>query len=303
MTELSPPARDSVAMGRFANPGPAERPTDSRDRTLLLLLVALLLAAWNLGEHLAFDSGDRIGYWLGATGGFMFIALFVYPLRKRIRWLSGLGRLKHWLALHVFFGIGGPVLILLHARFSVGSTNAAVALASMLIVAGSGVIGRYLHVRVNRGLHGEKSELASLVREAGLADRRMRSRLAFAPDLEAELLAHGDRFAPATIDRTSRVWRLFDLTRRSHSLRRRSRLVLRDRLASLSAERGWSAEKTAVHLAQATGFVERYLSSVAQVARLAAYARLFALWHVAHVPFVYLFVLCALFHVLAVHAY
>jgi hypothetical protein len=39
------------------------------------------------------------------------------------------------------------------------------------------------------------------------------------------------------------------------------------------------------------------------VSQFTAYERLFALWHVLHVPFVYLLVLTALFHVFAVHAY
>ena len=34
-----------------------------------------------------------------------------------------------------------------------------------------------------------------------------------------------------------------------------------------------------------------------------AYERLFALWHVAHIPFVYLLVVSAIVHVVAVHAY
>jgi hypothetical protein len=42
---------------------------------------------------------------------------------------------------------------------------------------------------------------------------------------------------------------------------------------------------------------------VVRVAQFTAYERLFALWHVLHVPFVYLLVLTACFHVFAVHAY
>ena len=34
-----------------------------------------------------------------------------------------------------------------------------------------------------------------------------------------------------------------------------------------------------------------------------AFERVFALWHVAHLPFVYLLVISAVVHVVAVHAY
>ena len=33
------------------------------------------------------------------------------------------------------------------------------------------------------------------------------------------------------------------------------------------------------------------------------FERLFSLWHVAHVPFVWIMVCCAIFHIVAVHAY
>jgi hypothetical protein len=42
---------------------------------------------------------------------------------------------------------------------------------------------------------------------------------------------------------------------------------------------------------------------VLQVAHFASWERLFSLWHVLHLPFVYLMVICALVHVFAVHAY
>jgi hypothetical protein len=54
---------------------------------------------------------------------------------------------------------------------------------------------------------------------------------------------------------------------------------------------------------QSRKLVRRYLASVVRVAQFTAYERVFALWHVAHVPFVYLLVVSAIVHVVAVHAY
>ena len=47
----------------------------------------------------------------------------------------------------------------------------------------------------------------------------------------------------------------------------------------------------------------RYLFSVVRVAQYTAYERVFALWHLAHLPFVYLLIISAFVHVFAVHAY
>jgi hypothetical protein len=46
-----------------------------------------------------------------------------------------------------------------------------------------------------------------------------------------------------------------------------------------------------------------HVAQVLRVAQLAAWERLFALWHVLHIPFVYVMVICAIAHVVAVHAY
>ncbi|MEZ5660067.1 MAG: hypothetical protein R3E83_16470 [Burkholderiaceae bacterium] len=301
MTELT---ADPSNASTLQSPGSGRaRRKGANDRLMLLSLLALLLTAWNICQHFAFESGDTIGYWLGAGGGIMFVLLFSYPLRKHWRVLASLGRLKHWLTLHVLLGIFGPLLILVHSRFSVGSANAAVALGCMLVVAASGLVGRFLHVRVNLGLHGERSDLAALEREAGFAEQRVRSQLFFVPEFEEAMRAHGRHFAPETIDRPMHVWRLFTLATRTRALRRSGEAQLRTSLASIGRERGWSEAKMLARFERSIKLIERYLGSVAQVARLAAYARLFALWHVAHVPFVYLFVLSAVFHVFAVHAY
>jgi hypothetical protein len=78
------------------------------------------------------------------AGGVLMLLLFSYPLRKHFRFAHGWGRMKVWLWLHVILGITGPLLILAHSTFHVGSLNAGVALYSMIIVALSGVVGRFI---------------------------------------------------------------------------------------------------------------------------------------------------------------
>jgi len=54
---------------------------------------------------------------------------------------------------------------------------------------------------------------------------------------------------------------------------------------------------------QARQAVARYLHALGRTARFRAYERMFALWHVLHVPLVWMLVLCAVAHVVAVHIY
>jgi hypothetical protein len=49
--------------------------------------------------------------------------------------------------------------------------------------------------------------------------------------------------------------------------------------------------------------VIEYLESVQRVSHYTIYVRLFSLWHVLHVPLVYMLVLSAIAHVVAVHMY
>jgi hypothetical protein len=74
-------------------------------------------------------------------------------------------------------------------------------------------------------------------------------------------------------------------------------------LPKMAASQNWSAEDLKRRRTRAKKMVDRYLNSVVRIAQFEAYTFLFSLWHVAHVPFVYVLILTALVHVYAVHAY
>jgi uncharacterized membrane protein YhaH (DUF805 family) len=177
-------------------PAPAAAPTSARrssgDVWIYLLIGALVFGAWLFTRRGYFKAGDDVGYWIGVAGAVMMLMLFSYPLRKYVRPLHRLGKVKWWFLAHMVLGIGGPLLILLHSTFRIGSLNAAVAMYSMLIVAGSGVVGRFIYLHVHRGLSGQKNNLDQLRSRAGLDESEARSRLHFAPQVEARLLAFSD---------------------------------------------------------------------------------------------------------------
>jgi hypothetical protein len=78
---------------------------------------------------------------------------------------------------------------------------------------------------------------------------------------------------------------------------------LRAPIGRLGAHSHWSAHEQERRERQARKLVRRFLTAVVKVAHFTAYEKLFSLWHVAHIPFVYLLVISAVVHVLAVHAY
>jgi hypothetical protein len=275
----------------------------SRDSWIYLLLVVLTLGAWRFTRLNLFKSGDDVGYWIGFTGAMMMLILLSYPLRKHVRFMHRWGKVKWWFLVHMMLGIGGPILILIHSNFSTASLNATVALTSMLIVALSGVVGRFIYVRIHRGLHGERSKLDELQARAGLATGEMKSRFRFAPEVAERLLAF-EADAISSDDSLAAMWRKVVV------LPIRQRMVysacvsdLNLRLRTIARERAWTREYLRSRRRKGAALTRRHLQSIVRVAQFKAYERLFALWHVAHVPFVYLLIFSALFHVYAVHAY
>ena len=73
----------------------------------------------------------------------LYAVLFLYPIRKRWRWLGSIGKTRHWLDFHVLVGITAPILITFHASFKLRGL-AGMAYWIMMAVALSGFIGRYM---------------------------------------------------------------------------------------------------------------------------------------------------------------
>lgn len=273
------------------------------DGLLYAALAVLVLLAWAISRRGYFKAGDDVGYWLGVAGGLMMLTLFTYPLRKHFRFMHRLGKVKWWLVAHMVLGIAGPLLILVHSTFHIGSLNAGVALWSMVIVALSGVVGRFIYMRVNRGLHGEQTTLRELQVRAGFDQSETRSRLHFAPAVEARLLAFEERELKAPPRWSTYLRQVLVLRWQRWHAYRQCLAELHRAIDRVAHKRQWDATERARRERQARKLVDRYLANVVRVAQFTAYERVFALWHVAHVPFVYLLILSAAFHVFAVHAY
>jgi hypothetical protein len=273
------------------------------DVALYLLLIVLTWAAWRVSrmEFLVANSDAR--YWIGVAGGSLMVALFAYPLRKHLRVLHSVGRVKWWFWLHMTLGIVGPLLVLVHSRFRVASLNSAVALYSMLIVVASGIVGRFIYVRVHRGLDGERTSLQELRERAGFVERDARSALHFSPSVEARLLAFERRELRAEASWANHLRQVTVLPMQRWIAHVRCMVDLRRSLHALADEHRWGAAELRRRRRSARRMIDRYLHAVVRVAQYTAYERVFALWHVAHLPFVALLVISAVVHVYAVHAY
>lgn len=302
---------DEVLVRRQSVPGtvrPVAKTEDRRnvdrrrERALIPIVCALVGSAWLASRYGGYTAGSGVGYYLGVAGGVALLMVFLYPLRKRVRFLQSWGATKGWFALHMACGIGAPFLILAHCSFKVGSINAGVALTSMLLVAASGIVGRFIYTRIHHGLYGTRLTLEQVQSAVGASMGNVSSRLQVAPQIEAQLKAF-----QAAIERpmglARSAWTFLTLGFRSHWLFRRCTREFARVYRTHARASGLDAARQTRDLAAAKALIGAYLSGVQRVAQFRGYERLFSLWHILHVPLVWMLVLSAIAHVIAVHAY
>lgn len=240
----------ATVMGEHLEPAvPRRRPqrADHRRRDALawLFFGGLVLGVWQLTQLRLWDARSDFGYWMGVVGGVLMLLLFAYPLRKRWQLLARVGRTKHWFIVHMVLGIAGPLTILAHCSFRIGSVNAGVALFSMLVVALSGIAGRFIYLRIHRGLGGERDTFESLRARLGFSADAVHKQLAFAPGAEARLRAL-ERHAGRPGDRwTEHLQRLVVLPPLAWRERRHCQCETDRALAALAMQRGWDADALA----------------------------------------------------------
>jgi hypothetical protein len=267
------------------------------------LLAAVLLAGWTMRDRGLVDPDNGTGYWLGITGATMMLFLLLYPLRKKMSWLGVLGSVRNWFRLHIVLGLVGPMLILYHCNFTLGSFNSRVALFCMLVVAGSGIIGLHLYSQIHRKLNGKKTNLRDLQNDLTATIEADHGLATLTPNLMSslEILSaelQGDEITQSIGFKRSLKWTIKQGVYR-YKLKRIAKRELLER-----AQESTTIAKDIKRLRRtANQHINGYVRLMSRVARFSLYERLFSLWHVFHLPLFLMLVLSASVHVLAVHMY
>jgi len=266
--------------------------------TFSLAMFAALLAGWVHRDDDWISPQTGLGYQLGIIGSLMMLALLLYPLRKRYANLEWLGRVGDLFRIHMVLGILGPLLIVLHCNFRLGSINSNVALGAMLLVVASGLVGRYLYGQIHVGLYGRKSELNDLIGNVDAIGSILGHDLQEAPQILDAL-----RHYQARILRSVNPLNGLDLgpaTRGGRKVLGGAILTVLDRQAKLA---GWPPSIVESKRRAALQHLEQYLTAIRKAAALAFFERLFAIWHVLHMPMFFLLMIAAVVHIVAVHLY
>jgi hypothetical protein len=111
--------------------------------------------------NLTYKPGGIRGHGLGILGTLMMLLLLTYSLRKKNIIFGNIGKIGTWLDFHIFLGIMGPLFVILHSSFKLNGI-VAISFWSMISVALSGVLGRYLYLQIPRNISGHEVNLNDL---------------------------------------------------------------------------------------------------------------------------------------------
>ena len=273
---------------------------------LFLLVVTLaMVAGYFVSTKKLYKSSDTLGYSMGMTGGVMMLTLLLYPPRKRVRFMKRWSALQKWFKWHMVFGILGPMLIMFHSTFHIGSINAGVALVCMMLVSGSGIFGRFFYTKIHHGLYGRQASLQELQAEMEKSDD-LKSIFGFAPDIQHSL----DKFRAYATDSPKvwqlRMWNFVTIGLRAEWLSRSlTKNLHRAMVAKAHSENSDTAKMKDVGelYDEHRVLIRSYLKAARDVAQFHGYEQLFSLWHIFHIPLVIMMVFSAIWHVVAVHMF
>jgi hypothetical protein len=271
-------------------------------RSFALVCAAVLLWGYYTPLKDLITPERGLGYMLGIIGGSMMLLVVVYPARKRMESLRFLGTIPFWFEAHMVLGIVGPILVLFHSKFSLGATNSNVALYCMLLVSGSGIIGRYFYSRVYDQLLGRQATVGEV---QGVADRlrQQTSTVEVLPELMAAVEREEQwLLAPANGTFSRFVHPFIVGMRAAVSRAHLRRFITRAVAATAHQPRPLTAD--AERLVQAAfAYGCRRLDAQRRVAEYRLYANLFSCWHILHVPMFIMLIIAGTVHIISVHVY
>ncbi len=217
-------------------------------------------------------ASSLFGHLLGVVGFiFMLLTEVLYSLRKRSQ-IARWGKLQNWLSFHIYTGIVGPFLVLLHTSWKFNGLAGVLTLLTVIIVL-SGFIGRYFYTAIPRSADGTVLESDQVTRQI---------------DLTLGSIQEWQSNYPGLLDLVSKLSYPLNSTRGQISPNKEP---WRDIIKS--------AGKDKEVILELIKLLNKQTSLNQQLHSLAQSRRLLAIWHTLHVPLgVSLFIL-ALVHVAA----
>ncbi len=285
---------------------PAPRALSSRLTEIVVLAIAVVLVIYGyaIRQSDTFVPYEGLGYYLGIAGGTGMLLQLGYAYAKKLRAFHTVTASRALFHVHMILGLGAPIAILYHCKFSWGAKNSNVALIAMLLVVASGIAGRIVHRKVQVGLR-QRERGADI---GQWSSDRLRDMLATDTVNVARLIAQGmSALAAATGARdkslAQQLWIAISAPFRIGLARLEFARLIRGAVTQNATLHGWSADDQNRFRELANCEVVAFLRAHYTVPQLLVWERLLSLWHLLHVPLFYVLVLAGIVHVVSVHWY
>ena len=280
------PATPRTSGARVAPPPPAKR----SGALVGVYLTAITLIAGTIagGSYYFAPVAERVrsplhpwlrpsGY-IGQTAGIIafliFIFLWLYPLRKRYRWLAWTGVMSRWLDSHVALALVIPFITAIHAAWRFTGIIG-LGFWSMMVVYASGIVGRYLYTHIPRRADG----LELSAEEIGAERRELIAQIAATSGLAAAQVEAALRSDPTPLEGIGFMKTLSCMVQDDMARRRAARALRRIVANRPGARLDRDSLRAVLRLAN------REMALTQQARMLAATREIFRFWHVAHRPF------------------
>lgn len=236
--------------------------------------------------HAFLKPSGAVGQTAGILAFAIFVFLWLYPLRKKYRALAFTGAIGRWLDVHVTVALGLPLLLTIHAAWRADGVIG-LGFIAMLVVCASGVIGRYLYVRIPRARSGVELTREEVASERDALLSAIAVALGETVDVVTRAVTPEDR-APATTVMGVLERLLLDDLRR----------LKRVRALTNEWESRPGVDRKAIR--RAAKLASREIALIDQSRMLDATQRVFRFWHIAHMPFALTALLAVTIHVAVV---
>ncbi len=233
-------------------------------------------------QHNWFKPSGLFGHGLGIIGTLLIlIGVVMYIVRKRSKTMARWGRLKYWLEFHIFLCTLGPILVLFHTAFKFGGI-VSVAFWSMVAVVASGVIGRFIYVRIPRSIEGRALTLDEVKAMKQDVDRMLKSAYNFSEEDLNKLAIAGrasDHAAGGIFGRLLGGYL-------------EERKIIRDCRAMLRAK-----SMAPENVDKVLKLIKKELNLNSRIKNLQMLHKLFRYWHVVHLPFALIMLIIVIIHI------
>ena len=269
----------------------------------ILTLLVVLAVLWGIENRDAnlISAETGLGYTLGIVGGVLMLLLLIYPLRKRLLFISRFGSIKFWFRTHMVFGVIGPVLILFHSNFQIGSLNSTVAMICMLTVAISGLVGRFFYGKIHHGLYGSHIELSELQEGTRGLEISLDSELGDDEFLK-KLHVYESEFTRSN-SLIKNIVLFFEVQIKTRILFKNDLVEVDKRLMQNIYSGEWYQAEYETHHRVVHGLLDEIFKSFRKTSGFLISEKLFSYWHVLHLPIFFLMLITAIAHVFVVHIY